>query len=298
MADSIADFLRDVDFFETHRVLVDSDFFTYIFPFLLVYALLVTVLPKAKIFQSKDGRPLKPIITLISLIVSIVGITFEISPGFKAGDLMMMMFPNISALTIGTLTLYIVGSILGQDFFKGLFRKDVAAYVYFSIGAIGLGSVIFYVGIAMGIWDFNPLDQLAHWNIILAVAFFILGIVFIAAGLFPIGLLLLFVVVVFAFSDSGESILTYFIDPVVFVVVLFVILLSWMNSEGDQKKNLARSLNDAEKTRKQYHKEYGTENIKPYQSRVYDVGDVAYKSSVDKWNELYPDEKDGWNKYK
>jgi len=173
----------------------------------------------------------------------------------------MVMFPNISAITIGILTLYLVAAILGRDFFKGLFNKEHGGYMYIAAGVIGLGSVIFYVGISMGFWDMNPLDSKSQWNVILAVAFLILGILFLVIDMVPFGILLLLVFSAYVYGgNNGDSILQYFIDPVIFIVLLIVTLMSWINTDSNRKDILLEGIESNKKSLKRYKEDYGVKN--------------------------------------
>ncbi len=278
-----------VDFFELRNVLFDQGYFTFVFPFLLVYALIFTVLSYVKIFQNKEGIPFKPILVLISLIFSLVGVTFEISPGYRAGDLLMLLFPNISSLTIGILALYIVGSMLGANFFKGLFRKDISAFVYFAGGIIGLGSVVYYVGLAAGLWNTDPFSALAYWNTILVVAFGIIGAILIFVGMIPIGFLFLFVVGSFLLAGGEGSILAYFFDPIIFIIFISALLFSWASSPEDEKIQLKNSLINADTFIKEEEKRFGRK-LEVGDSRLYDINEQNFKSGLEKWKKRYGDE--------
>ena len=287
-----SDFLGDFKFFSIIETLKNSQFFEYVFPFLLVYAILVTILPRVNIFQNKQGDPFKPAIIIVSLVVSLFGVSFKLPSGYSVGDLMIMMFPNISTLTIGVLALYIVGAILGVDVFKGLFSKSGSAYLYFIIGAIGLGSVVFYTGIVLGFWSYDVYDKLALWNVTLAIGLGILGIVLLLAGNFVLGILLLFVVGTFIAGNQSQSILYSFVDPVIFVVVLVGILLmiTTSSTSNEKKRKLAQDLRDAEKTIDKYTKDYGRKP-KDFESRIFDIVDENYTKKKREWEKIYGDEK-------
>ena len=122
MSSTLVDSFRKMDFFEIRDTLRDESYTDVLFPFLLIYALIYTALTKIKLFQNKSGNPNKPVITIISLTFSWFATAYEISPGYSMGKLLSLMFPNISALTIGILTLYIVGAMLNKNFFKNLVR--------------------------------------------------------------------------------------------------------------------------------------------------------------------------------
>ena len=289
MVGTITDFLSSINFFELQVSLLQGSFYDLVFPFLLVFALMYTFLGKIKLFQSKNtGEPIKSIIFIISLIVSFYGITFETSPGYSVGKLMMMLFPNISAITIGILTLYIVGSILGKNFFAGVFSKKYSSFVYMTAGGIGLGAVLYYVGIAMGFWQFNSIDQNSYWNFIIALFLLILGITFLITGLFGIGVLCLFIFISYVLNYGNGNILEYFVDPVVFIIIIIIVLLSWLNS--DDKSKLSKDLREQEKTISEYEKEYNRK-LKPYESRLHDILDETYENNKKIWKKKYGNEK-------
>ena len=133
MVGTISNFFTSINLFELQNILVTNSYYDILFPFLLVFALMHTALGKVKIFKNKDGYTSKSVILVISLVISFYAVTFETSPGQTIGKLMMMLFPNISALTMGILSLYIVGSILGKNFFKGLFDKKHSSFVYMAV---------------------------------------------------------------------------------------------------------------------------------------------------------------------
>lgn len=285
MAGSIRDLIVELDFNEFHEILLNNSYYDALFPFLLIYALLSAALPYAKIFRSKKtGKPYKPTIVIISLVVAFFGSSFEISEGETLGSLMMMLFPNISAITIGILTLYLVGSMLNKNFFKNLFRKDVSSYAIFAVGVIGLGAIIYYLGIAFGMWDLDPFDQMSYWNIILAVAFLIMGVVFLFIDLIPLGLVFLLVFWVYVYNfDNSQTILELFIDPVIFIVIIFTALFSWMGSgkaksEEDEREALAGKLI----SQKAGILDYGEQD-----SRIKDIIDVNYDKNRKKWKKRY-----------
>ncbi len=271
MADTVAEIFRELDFYELHEIFLNSNYYEILFPFLLSYAVLFSVLPRMKVFQNKhSGEPYKAVVVLVSLIVSFFAVSFDISPGHTLGSLLMVMFPNISALTIGILVLYIVAALFGKNFFQGMFSREHGAYLYLAVGVIGLGSVIFYVGIALGFWDMNPLDPESHWNTVLAVAFLIMGVVFLIIDLIPFGLIFLMVFGAFVFNSGGTgSILEYFIDPVIFIIIIFIFLFSWVNSDKNKKDKLEESIRRKELNLERYRVKDGV--TKDYQSPIRDI---------------------------
>ena len=282
MGKEIVDYIRDADFYTFLQALFDSKFYDLVFPFLLIYAVISTVLYKVKIFQNKDGKPVKGVVIVISLIISFFGVSFETSPGYTVGNYLMMLFPNISALTVMILGLYVVGSILGKDFFKGIFRKDHSAYMYFTVAVIGLGSVIYYLGIVMGFWDQYPITQESYWNMIIGIGFLIMGIVFLFIDLVPIGVVFLtiFGVFVYNYGDEG-SILEYFVDPVVLIALIFIVVLAWMNSDGEEKLKIEKNIKEGKKTRDRIKNQLGFEP-KDYENKIYDIVTQSLKNNEEK----------------
>ncbi len=292
MVSSVSEVLRQLDFSQIHRIFLDYEYYTLLFPFLLIFAVMYTVLTYVQIFQKKEtGEPIKPVVFIVALVVSSISVWFEISSGYRAGDLLIMMFPNISALTIGILTLYIVGSLFGQDFFRGMFKKDVSTHVYFVVGVIGLGAIVFYLGIVFGMWDFDPLDTRSYWNVVIAVVLFVFGAFFMMVGLWGWGSLLIFIVGVYVWNYGEQSVLDFIFDPIIFILVLIVLLISWLTSGKDAHRgDLRTDLINAEKAIEEYKKLRGGNVPKLYESRVYDVLDQKYQDKKKKWKELYGDE--------
>lgn len=287
---SVGDFFTSIDFFQMQTTLEDVGLYDYLFPYLLIYSLLVLVLPYAKIFQNKQGKSNKPIIVLISLIFSFYGVSFEISQNQTIGMLLMTLFPNISALTILLLCCYIVGSMLGFDFLRGLFRKDFSAYMYYTFGGIGMAMVVYFVGISMGLWDYDPLSTSSMWNVIIAILFSVLSIVFFIIRNVFLGLLFAVIVLSWVFGPQNQSILMTFIDPVIFVITLFFFFLSWVNKGGDNPKiELAKKLDKAKESVDKFQREAGF-NPKKYDTRAYDISHQNYLNLMKKWNDLYGEE--------
>jgi hypothetical protein len=297
MSNWLSDSIRDIDIGSVLGVFFDNNYYELLFPFLLAFAVLYTILERINLFRSKKtGEPYKPVVFVVSLIVSLFGVSFELSPGHSVGNFMMMLFPNISALTIGILGLYIVGSIFAKDFFSGLFDKTPSSYIFMAVGVIGLGSIIFYAGIVMGFWDHLAISNQNNWNVILAVAFFILGVVFLFADLVPFGLLLLFVVGSFIWNggelDGSGSILETFIDPVIFMLTIIVLLIQWVS--GD---NLATEERKLKKMEESFKKHYGhlpnsasdkdyVSKIEPYENRIYDIMEPGLRKQMEKVERL------------
>lgn len=284
MVSSLQEAFRELNFYEYHTLFLSSDFYSLIFPFLLSFALFYAVLPKLKLFQSsKTGKPYNAVIFIISLFVSWYGVTFEISDGYSLSDLMMMLFPNISALTILILALYVVGAMFGKDFLRGLFPKKETAFVYLALGGLGLGVVLYYTGIAMGFWGFSPFDEGSKWNFILALFLFILGVTFLFVDMIPLGIIFLLVFGVYVYNSGNEAVLDLVVDPVIFIIIIIYLLMSWLLGDKDtERKKLAKILQDQEKTLANYSKK-----PKDYEGRIHDIVSGSYEANKKKWEKEF-----------
>lgn len=275
---NLIDIIESVNISELLVVFFDSGYYEFFFPFLLSFALFYAILSNVKFFQHKKGLkkgyPIKSLITIVSFIVSYYAVSFEISQGNTLGSLLMMLFPNISALTIGILSLYIVGAIFAKNFFSGLFDQKNSALIYLLIGGIGLGSIVYYTGFAMGFWDNYSITNIGLWNTVFAVLFLILGVVFLLVGMFPFAIIFLYVLIAFMLNYSvTESILRLFIDPIVFILTIVGLSLSWMNSN-----NLSYHEKEYRRMSEKYEKDFGGKNLKPYDNRIHDIVETSMKN--------------------
>jgi hypothetical protein len=275
------------DFLES---LVSGQYYDYLFPFLLIYAMFYTVLGSKKIslFQ-KDNIVNKAAIFTISFTVSLFSIYFELPSGYTIGKLLMMLFPNISTISIAILSLYIVGAMMGKNFFSGVFDKRNSAFGVLAIAGISLGLVIFYVGIAFGMWDYMPFDEIGMANVVLAVIFIILSVVFFLIHMQGYGFILAIVTGKFIADGGDEFILNYFIDPAMFVLILVVFLITWMNSEPEQKRLLKRDLQEQKESLAGYRDRNG-DLLPEFKSRKQDISDSGFESNKKKWDEKFPGE--------
>ena len=173
--------------------LIVEDFFSLVFPFLLMFAIFFTVLQKVEIFKlKKSGKSHKAVIFIISFVLSFFGVYFPLTEaGDTLGSLMSKLFPNISALSIGILTLYLIGGLFGKNFFKNLFGEDTDVPKWI-VGLIALGVVSYFVLVAVGIVDYSS-EPSALWNMVIFVSFLITGIVLMCNQIWGFGVVLLFI---------------------------------------------------------------------------------------------------------
>ena len=124
----------------------------YIFPLLLVYALLFTILEKVELFRGK-----KPIKVIISFIMAFFAATFSIPLGSDPmlGTLMRHIFPGVTAFSIAILALYIVGAMLGVDITKFFGDgEDNNKYIMYILGGLGAILVGYFIFVGFGV-DFR-----------------------------------------------------------------------------------------------------------------------------------------------
>lgn len=159
---SLSDELSDIEFDEFIDALYDGGWFDFVFPFMLVYAVVLTILNKVEIFEDK-----KAVRVIIALVLALFSIAFPINGDFDScnvghysngcetlGSLMMTLFPGVSAFAMGVLALYIVVAMMGIDLmeFFSPEDKDNNKWIKYILGAIGLFVVVYYYARGFG-WD-------------------------------------------------------------------------------------------------------------------------------------------------
>ena len=141
MAESrILDEIADVDFVGFIDALIDGGWVEFFFPFLLIYAIVLTVMNRAEVF--KGNKATRVIIALVFALFSVVfPVTDTCDVDIKKhlgyctlGTYMSALFPGVSLFAIGVLCLYIVAALLGKDLTQ--FMGD-SPYVLWVLGALG-----------------------------------------------------------------------------------------------------------------------------------------------------------------
>ncbi len=153
----ILDSLSEVDFADFFFDLEQFGWFHYVFPFLLVYAIVLTILNQVEIFKKN-----KSVRVIIALVFALFSVAFPISDGYceysqtggacTIGDLMISLFPGVTAFSLGVLALYIVAAMLGVDLTEFI-SKDKPNVVHYVLGGIGTIFVIYYFGRGFGWFD-------------------------------------------------------------------------------------------------------------------------------------------------
>ena len=105
----IQEALSEADFLSFIDALKTGDWFNVIFPFMLIYIIIFSVLKNIKLFENKGVR------IVISVIISLFSVAFEIpnSGGITLGDFMAELFPGITIVGIAILGLYILLGLFG-----------------------------------------------------------------------------------------------------------------------------------------------------------------------------------------
>lgn len=283
---SIIENLSEFSLVDVLTILVNAEYYEYFFPFLLLFALYYQVIYRV---LGKKGKQLftKPAAFIISSIVSFYSVSFKFSTGYSIGDLMVMLFPNISSISIAILAMYIIGSILGVDFFKNMFRKDINAYSIFFFGIVAFGSVIYYGGIVIGLWSFDPYDKTAWISTVIAIALLILSIVFFIVGWFALGFGLLYVSVSFIFNQGNTSLFDLLFDPVLFIGFIVVFFLTWLSSnDSDEKKDLELAISQNEQAINDIESRYGRKPEKG-EDLLYDLSTQALENNQKTYSQKF-----------
>ena len=275
---TIIERLSDMSFLDLVRALVDAQYYDYFFPFMLLFAVYFHVLYRV---LGKKGKNLfsKSAAIIIALVVSFYSVIFEFPSGYTLANLMMMLFPNISAISIAILALYVMGAVLGVDFFRNMFRKDANAYTTIFLGFIALGSVIYYCGIVLGIFDLSPTNQEGLVGTIIAVALLILGVVFLIIGWLALALFALYVGGSFLYNLGSVPISDLLFDPFLFVFFIFFLCFNWLfGEEEDPRVKLERDIASNKETVGEIEERYGRQP-KEGEDLLYDINKQALESN-------------------
>lgn len=168
----LVDEIGNVEFAGLFNALFQGGWFEYVFPFLLVYAIVLTILNNVPMFEKK-----KAVRVIISLVISLFAIAFPINGNFQScginnsvythsgcetlGSLMMSLFPGVTAFSMAILALYIVAAMLGVDlmafFGEGSEQNKILKYV---LGGVGTLIVLYYYAKGFGWGGFNDMGYL------------------------------------------------------------------------------------------------------------------------------------------
>jgi hypothetical protein len=147
--------------------------FSYLLPFLLIFAVVFGILSKINIFSDKDGKENKSINVIIALVASLLSLQFGVVSMFFAE-----IFPRFG---IG-ISILLVVLVLGGIFIPGenkAFLKVLSVGAFVVIGYVILGSIDsfnWYMGSGFSyFWG-------EHWATIVGVVVFLGLIIAIIAG--------------------------------------------------------------------------------------------------------------------
>lgn len=285
----VTDYLKDIKFQDLIDIFLETQMYEYLFPFLLFYAILYTVLQKIKIFQ-KDKKPIKSVIVVVSFIVSLIGVIYPINDeNQKLSDFLMVFFPHISTLTILMLSLFLIATLMNKNFLDFFSEHRANSYSHMAILIIAFGTMLFYMGIFVGFWDYDIMNASSQWNFILAVAALIISIVLIAVGSYVFGFILLVSLLSFIYQGGDGNFLKHLFDPVVFMIAIFLGLFSWLNSnDEDEIKKLEREIKESEENLlKDYKKQFELDDNYDYNnSRIYPIIKKSLEAKKEKLAKL------------
>ena len=208
---SISNFFADVRFDELLRALWDGGWYSIIFPFLLIYAIVFTILNNVDI-KALDSKPTK---VIIALVFGLFAVAFPITGdggfcvgsycGNTLGDLMMALFPGVSAFAVGILALYIVAAMLGMDLMKFFGNNENNNNIIkYALGGLGVFVVVYYYARGFGWEGFG----------------------------------------------SGTWIANFFTDPLLYIILLFGLFFWWVTSDEGINKEEKRRQREEEKARR------------------------------------------------
>ena len=291
-----------VDFYYITNLIFSTNFHTYVFPFLLLYGLVFTILSSDKItiFRNKDGKLMKKVVIIISFIFASFGSVIEIGEGKNLASFMEVLFPNVTTIGLLILALYLVSSSFGYDFFKGLYRKDTTGYI-----------IIFFVLLVFGISFFIFLDytnllnfsDMSSNSMVLFAFFlgtFIVGIVLVLLKIFDfaVGFIIASITFGITFVSGGEFV-EAFQNPILIIGIIFTFLFSWLNLQTKEEKIKYHTgiLEDTKETLSSIEKDkYKGEKPEDYKDLIYDIVDGVMKRQQENLEKLGEKKEDGKEK--
>ncbi|MCA9486580.1 hypothetical protein H6501_00520 [Candidatus Woesearchaeota archaeon] len=218
---TLSSFFENLDFPGFINTLYNEGWYNLVFPFLLTYAVVFTILNQASIFDKR-----KPVKVIIALVFAFFAIAFPINGDYDScgvqtsagiassdcptlGSLMMGLFPGVSAIAIGILALYIIAGMMGIDLmdFLGSGSRDRATFRWV-LGGICTLVVLYFFARGFG-WGGFASDN----------------------------------------SGFGE----FITDPVLYIAILFLLFFFWVTADPEEAS-------EREARRKARRAEYNQEN--------------------------------------
>lgn len=192
----VLDSLSSVDFYGFINALIDGGWVEFFFPFLLIYAIVLTIMNRVEVF--KGNKATRVIIAFVFALFSIsfpVSRTCNIETTYQLGyctlgSYMAALFPGVSLFAVIILALYIIAALLGRDLTEFLGKdNNLVVYVLGGIGALII------------LWQWGS-------------AFFDFG------G-----------------SYGNNWFINLLQDPVLYILILFILLFWWISKEDDPNYN-------------------------------------------------------------
>jgi len=162
----LSNFFANIRFDEFIYALYQGGWYQFVFPFMLVYAIVFTILNKVDLFEEK-----KSVKVIIALVFALFAIAFPITGDAQScgisvstysnygcetlGDLMMTLFPGVTAFSIGILSLYIIAAMLGVDLMKFFVDNKKDNFIRYILVALGVFVVVYYYARGFGWLGFN-----------------------------------------------------------------------------------------------------------------------------------------------
>ncbi len=175
MAGPVTDFLSSLDFTSIVGTFNTYGWTNIFFPFLLIYAIVFTILDNVEIFKGGNKKKIR---IVIALIFAIISVAFPINDNNDTiGDLISVLFPGVGAITMGILGLYIVAGMMGKDLLGFLDDPEHNKWVKYVLGGVGALFVLFYFGKGMG-WFSSSITDNFFVRLILDPGLWILVILF------------------------------------------------------------------------------------------------------------------------
>lgn len=144
---TVSDWFRDFDAYgDIIRPLIDGGWLEFVFPFLLVYALVYTISGQIAVLSNKALR------VILSLCFGLFAIAFPINDaGTTLGEMMSVLFPGVTAISVVILSVYILLALFGFDM-ADFFHDAKYQWVKYILGALALLLVLYYFAKGFG-WD-------------------------------------------------------------------------------------------------------------------------------------------------
>ena len=189
----ILDSISSIDFQRFINSLLEGGWVEFFFPFLLIYAIVLTIMNRAEVFKGNKATRV-----IIALVFALFSVSFPVSQNCTIntsphlgyctlGSYMSALFPGVSLFAIAILCLYIIAALLGRDL-TTFFGKDNPLAVYI-LGGIGVLIVLWQWGSAFFNLDGGGVGD--NWIIRLIQ------------------------------------------DPILYILILFIALFWWISKEDD-----------------------------------------------------------------